>query len=85
MQNVPELPLTQVMLSGAKAMRRQVGDDCPFHEQDYLVFPTENMYDRIVLTDRGVTIADDNSLAWQNINNENHSTLKIKGKSVTTK
>ena len=66
-------------------MRRPAWDDRPFHEQDYLVFPTENMYDRIVLTDRGVTIADDNSLAWQNINNENHSTLKIKGKSLTTK
>ena len=66
-------------------MRRPAGDDRPFPEQDYLVFPVENMYDRIVMPDRGVTVANGDSLAWQNRNNENQSTLKIKGKSVTTK
>jgi hypothetical protein len=66
-------------------MRRPAGDDRPFPEQDYLVFPVENMYDRIVLPDRGVTVANGNSLTWKNRNNENQSTLKIKGKSITTK
>jgi hypothetical protein len=66
-------------------MRRPAGDDRPFPEQDYLVFPAENMYDRIVMPDRGVTAANGDSLARQNKNNENQSTLKIKGKSVTTK
>ena len=64
-------------------MRRQAGDDRPFPEQDYLVFPMENMYDRIVMPDRGLTVANGDSLAWQNRYNENQSTLK--GKSVTTK
>ena len=66
-------------------MQRPASDDRPFHEQDYLVFPVENMYDRIVMSDSGVTVANNNSLAWQNRNNENQSSLKIKGKSVTTK
>ena len=66
-------------------MRRPAGDDRPFPEQDFLVFPVENMYDRIVLPDRGVTIANGDSLALKNRNNENQSTLKIKGKSITTK
>ena len=72
-------------LCGAKKMRRPAGDDRPFPEQDYLVFPVENMYDRIVMPDWGVAVANDNSEDWENRNNENHSTLKIKGKSVTTK
>ena len=66
-------------------MRRPAGDDRPFPEQDYLVFPVENMYDRIVLPDRGVSVSNNNTQEWQNRNNENQSTLKIKGKSVTTK
>ena len=59
-------------------MRRPAGDDRPFPEQDYLVFPVENMYDRIVLPDRCVSVANNNSQEWQNRN-------KIKGKSVTIK
>ena len=69
-------------------MRRPAGDDRPFHEQDYLVFPVENMYDRIVLPDRGVTraksekVANNNSQAWGNKNIENYSTFETEGKSV---
>ena len=69
-------------------MRRPAGDDRPFPEQDYLVFPQENMYDRIVLPDRGLTraktVANNNSQAWQNINNEKQSTWENEGKLLTT-
>ena len=75
-------------LCGAKKMRRPAGDDRPFPEQDYLVFPMEHMYDRIVMTDRdrsvgltkfrGQTVANNNSPAWENNKNEFHSNWKKK-------
>ena len=34
---------------GGKNHKKQPGDDRPFPEEDYQVFPIENMYDRIVL------------------------------------
>ena len=64
----------------AKKMNSPDGDDRPFPEQDYLVFPVENMYDRIVLPDKGVSVANNNSQEWQNRNKENRSSLKIEGK-----
>ena len=77
-------------LCGAKKMRKPAGDDRPFPEQDYLVFPVENMYDRIVLPDSGLTrcksptVANNNSQAWQNRNTEKQSTWENEGKLLTT-
>ena len=73
----------------AKKMRRPAGGDRPFPEQDYLVFPLENMYDRIVMPDRGVAraksekVANNNGQASWNTNYENYSTCEFEGKSVT--
>ena len=67
----------------AKKMRRPAGDDRPFHEEDYLVFPQENMYDRIVLHDicmegaKSQKVANYNIHMWQNRNNE--SPFEIEG------
>ena len=73
-------------------MRRPAGDDRPFPEQDYLVFPVENMYDRIVRPDRdrsvsltkckGQSVANNKRQAWWIINNENQSPCDTEGKSV---
>ena len=69
-------------------MRRPAGDDRPFPEQDCLVFPVENMYDRVVLPDRGLTKykrqspINKNSQTLQNENNVNQSTCENAGKSV---
>ena len=73
-------------ICGAEMMRRPAGDDRPFPEQDYLVFPLENMYDRIVLPHKGVTeykrqsVANNNSQTWRYENNENNSTCEAEGK-----
>ena len=34
---------------GSKNHEKRRGDDRPFPEEDYQVFPIENMYDRIIL------------------------------------
>ena len=83
---------------GGKNQRKRPGDGRPFPEEDYQVFPIENMYDRIVLPgkinylessklnvkrSKSFGESNNNVLTLWDENLTKLSTYEIKGKIIT--
>ena len=80
---------------GGRNHKKRPGDDRPFPEEDYQVFPIENMYDRIVLpgkineldnsklnVERSDSFGNNIRTLWDE-NLTKLSTYEIKGKTIT--